>query len=96
MTTLTHRDLGPDKRAAEMSDNDDADTRAGPTRGQGGQSAHAPRRAGQIRRPQAARLGARLAALLTMLIGLSDIIGHLQARAGRTGCTSSTTSCPAR
>ena len=24
MTTLTHRDLGPDKRAAEMSDSDEA------------------------------------------------------------------------
>jgi lysyl-tRNA synthetase, class II len=62
MTTLTHRRLGPDKRAAEMSDGDEA--------------AHAPRTVGDPgdRRRQRAWVPWS-AALLTTLIGLSDILG---------------------
>jgi len=62
MTTLTHRGLGPDKRAAEMSDSDEA--------------AHAPRTGADPgdRRRQRAWVP-WCAALLTTLIGLSDILG---------------------
>ncbi len=62
MTTLTHRRLGPDKRAAEMSDGDEA--------------AHAPRTGGVPgdRRRQRSWVPWS-AALLTTLIGLSDILG---------------------
>jgi lysyl-tRNA synthetase, class II len=61
MTTLTHRRLGPDKRA-EMSDGDEA--------------AHAPRSGGDPgdRRRQRSWVP-WCAALLTTLIGLSDILG---------------------
>src|SRR3984957_20856812 len=54
MTTLTHRDPGPDKRAAEMSDSDEAGDPVGRQR----QHAWVP----------------GSAALLTWLIGLSDIL----------------------
>jgi lysyl-tRNA synthetase, class II len=73
MTTLTHRDLGPDKRAAEMSDSDVAGhpdgadlsaAKSGP-RGAHGDPVD--------RRHQHAWVPAS-AALLTALIGLSDII----------------------
>jgi len=62
MTTLTHRRLGPDKRAAEMSDGEEA--------------AHAPRTSGDPgdRRRQRSWVPWS-AALLTTLIGLSDILG---------------------
>ena len=77
MTTLTHRDPGPDKRAAEMSDSDDAGyaiaaksaaTKAGDSRvPAGGPASFADRRRQRAWVPGTA-------ALLTMLIGLSDII----------------------
>jgi lysyl-tRNA synthetase class 2 len=72
MTTLTQRGLGPDKRAAEMTDSDEA----GP--------AHRPARGGKLRAPadpghaedrrRRRSWVPNLAALLTALIGLSDII----------------------
>jgi lysyl-tRNA synthetase, class II len=65
MTTLTHRDPGPDKRAAEMSDSDEAGHANGGSRG----THHDP----VDRRHQHAWVPAG-AALLTALIGLSDII----------------------
>ncbi len=65
MTTLTHRDLGPDKRAAEMSDSDEAGHASGGSRGAHGDPVD--------RRHQHAWVPAG-AALLTALIGLSDII----------------------
>jgi lysyl-tRNA synthetase, class II len=74
MTALTHRDLGPDKRAAEMSDSDEA--------GYGdsasldvarGADSHAPQGDQVDRRHQHAWVPGS-AALLTALIGLSDIV----------------------
>jgi lysyl-tRNA synthetase, class II len=74
MTTLTHRGLGPDKRAADMSDSDEAGhangaelsaTNSGGPRGTHGDPVD--------RRHQHAWVPGT-AALLTMLIGLSDII----------------------
>jgi lysyl-tRNA synthetase, class II len=74
MTTLTHRDVGPDKRAAEMSDSDEAGhangadlkvANSGGPRGAHGDPVD--------RRHQHAWVPAG-AALLTALIGLSDII----------------------
>jgi lysyl-tRNA synthetase class 2 len=73
MTTLTHRDLGPDKRAAEMSDSDEA----GYADGAGLNEANGGPRGAQgdpvdRRRHHAWVPGS--AALLTWLIGLSDIV----------------------
>jgi lysyl-tRNA synthetase class 2 len=74
MTTLAHRDLGPDKRAAEMSDSDVAghadgadlpSAKSGSSRGAHGDPVD--------RRRQHAWVPG-CAALLTALIGLSDII----------------------
>ena len=74
MTTVTHRDLGPDKRAAEMSDSDEAghangadlpEARGGSPRWTHGDPVD--------RRHQHAWVPAS-AALLTWLIGLSDIL----------------------
>ena len=74
MTTLTHRDLGPDKRAAEMSDSDVAGHANGAdlteAKSIGSRGAHGEP---VDRRHQHAWVPAG-AALLTMLIGLSDII----------------------
>jgi lysyl-tRNA synthetase class 2 len=62
MTTLTKRDQGPDKRAAEMSDSDDAGHPSGAEK-----AGHfADRRRQHVWVP-------RTAALLTALVGLSDI-----------------------
>jgi lysyl-tRNA synthetase, class II len=71
MTTLTHRDLGPDKRAAEMSDSDEA----GPANGaaKGGERPKEPHTGPVDRRHQHAWVPGS-AALLTWLIGLSDIL----------------------
>ncbi len=76
MTTLTHRDPGPDKRAAEMSDSDDA----GHAIAAGLPAAKAAMHAGPAgarsfadRRRQHAWVPGT-AALLTTLIGLSDIV----------------------
>ena len=55
MTTLTHRDLGPDKRAADMSDSDEA--------------GHGP-----VDRQRQHAWVPGSTALLTWLIGLSDIL----------------------
>jgi lysyl-tRNA synthetase class 2 len=70
MTTLTHGDLGPDKRAAEMSDSDEAGhanaAQSGSSRGEHGDPV-------DPRRQHAWVPGS--AALLTTLIGLSDIVG---------------------
>ncbi len=59
MTTLTHRDLGPDERAAQMSDSDES-------------GADRPAKDFADRRRQHAWVP-RTAALLTALVGLSDI-----------------------
>jgi lysyl-tRNA synthetase, class II len=76
MTTLTHRDLGPDKRAAEMSDSDEAgyaDCADLPeARGGGSRVAGAPGNPVDRRHQRAWVPGT--AALLTALIGLSDIV----------------------
>ena len=74
MTTVTHRDLGPDKRAAEMSDSDEAGHANGAdlpaARGGSPRWTHG----GLVdRRHQHAWVPAS-AALLTWLIGLSDIL----------------------
>ena len=92
MTTLTHRALGPDKKAAEMSDSDDAGhtnrapgpaakaapvrggtvqagpVQAGPAQAPGGSTEPADRRRQRTWVPGSL-------ALLTTLIGLSDILG---------------------
>ena len=74
MTTLTHRDLGPDKRAAEMSDSDVAVQADGTdlpaARGGSSPSTHGDP---VDRRHQHAWVPASTA-LLTWLIGLSDIV----------------------
>jgi lysyl-tRNA synthetase class 2 len=73
MTTLTHRELGPDKRAAEMSDSDvaghanGADLPAAKSSSRGAQGDPVDRRRQHAWVPGCA-------ALLTALIGLSDII----------------------
>jgi lysyl-tRNA synthetase, class II len=74
MTTLTHRDLGPDKRAAEMSDSGEAgypDGASLTTAKRGGPGA--PHGDLADRRRQHAWVPGS-AALLTALIGLSDIV----------------------
>lgn len=74
MTTVTHRDLGPDKRAAEMSDSDEAEHANGTdlpaARGGSSRWTHGDP---VDRRHQHAWVPA-CAALLTWLIGLSDIV----------------------
>jgi lysyl-tRNA synthetase, class II len=74
MITLTHRDLGPDKRAAEMSDSDVAGHADGAdlpaARGGSSPSTHGDP---VDRRHQHAWVPASTA-LLTWLIGLSDIV----------------------
>ena len=76
MTTLTHRDLGPDKRAAEMSDSEDAGHANGaglPADKRGGTRVAAePGESAHRRRHQAWVPGS--AALLTTLLGLSDVV----------------------
>ena len=76
MTTLTHRDLGPDKRAAEMSDSDQAGytsrTVEPAAKGAGSRDPSAPAEPVDRRRQRAWVPGT--AALLTALIGLSDIV----------------------
>jgi lysyl-tRNA synthetase, class II len=75
MITLTHRALGPDEKAAEMSDSDDAGqpdranalAKAGGTQAQTGSPGPAEHRRGRAWVPGCA-------ALLTALIGLSDIL----------------------
>ncbi len=75
MTTLTHRDLGPDKRAAEMSDSDEAEHATPPAvKGEGAQATAANGGDPVDRRRQHAWVPGT-AALLTALIGLSDIVG---------------------
>jgi lysyl-tRNA synthetase, class II len=69
VTTLTHRALGPDKKAAEMSTSDDAN-RADESRA-GSQQAPGDR-------ARQRRWVPRVAALLTFLIGLSDILNILR------------------
>src|SRR5580704_7444131 len=70
MTTVTHRDLGPDKRAAEMSDSDEAGHADGAAKGGSPRSAYGDP---VDRRRQHAWVPGS-AALLTALIGLSDIV----------------------
>jgi lysyl-tRNA synthetase, class II len=79
MNALTLRGPGPDKRAAEMSDSDDAGhANAGnaadlpAAKGGGSRAAAAPVEPGDRRRQRSWVPGC--AALLTMLIGLSDIL----------------------
>jgi lysyl-tRNA synthetase class 2 len=69
VTTLIHRALGPDKKAAEMSASDDAN-RADESKA-GGQQAPGDR-------ARHRRWVPRMAALLTFLIGLSDILSILR------------------
>jgi len=85
MTTLTHRALGPDKKAAEMSDSDDAgqpgraqaDTPAAKAGGaQASAGPPAPPAPADRRRQRAWVPGT--AALLTTLIGLADILNILR------------------
>jgi lysyl-tRNA synthetase, class II len=76
MTTLTHRDLGPDKRAAEMSDSEEAGHASAaslPADKRGGSQVTAePGVSADRGRHHAWVPGS--AALLTTLLGLSDII----------------------
>ena len=77
MITLTHRALGPDKKAAEMSDSDDAghaDRATVPAAKAGGTQAPAGPPSFADRRRQHAWVPVSVA-LLTALIGLSDILG---------------------
>jgi lysyl-tRNA synthetase, class II len=69
VTTLIHRALGPDKKAAEMSASDDANQADEPRAG--GQQAPGDR-------ARQRRWVPRMAALLTFLIGLSDILNILR------------------
>jgi len=69
VTTLIHRALGPDKKAAEMSASDDAN-RADESK-VGSQQAPGDR-------ARQRRWVPRMAALLTFLIGLSDILNILR------------------
>ena len=69
MTTLIHRALGPDRKAAEMSASDDANRADESTTG--GQQAPGVR-------AHQRRWVPRMAALLTFLIGLSDILNILR------------------
>ncbi len=75
MTALTHRALGPDKKAAEMSDSDDAGhaNRAKVAAADGTQAPAGSPNPADRKRQRAWVPGA--AALLTALIGLSDIVG---------------------
>jgi lysyl-tRNA synthetase, class II len=75
MTMLTDRDPGPDKRAAEMSDSDEAGhaNSALKAAAKPGGSAGEPVSFADRRRQHAWVPGS--AALLTMLIGVSDIVG---------------------
>src|ERR1035438_4196458 len=76
MTMLTHRDPGPDKKAADMSDSDDAGHANGahpPAAKEGGPQAPGGPENFADRRRQHAWVPVS-ASLLTMLIGLSDII----------------------
>jgi lysyl-tRNA synthetase class 2 len=79
MITLTYRDLGPDKRAADMNDSDDAghatDLRAEAEEGaKGGGRAKDPATADPVDRRRQHAWVPGSAALLTWLIGLSDIL----------------------
>ena len=77
MTTLTHRGLGPDKKAAEMSDSDEAgyaNRATAPAAKADGTQAPAGTPSFADRRRQHAWVP-RILALLTALIGLSDILG---------------------
>ena len=86
MTTLNYRDLGPDKKAAEMSASDDAN-RADESK-VGDQQSPADR-------ARQRRWVPGTAALLTYLIGLADILSILRPT-WRTGCTGSTRCSRAR
>jgi lysyl-tRNA synthetase, class II len=77
VTTLTHRHLGPDKRAAEMSDSGDAGYASGadlPATTGGGSRVDGAHGEPRDRRRQRSWVPVT-AALLTALIGLSDILG---------------------
>jgi len=71
MTTLAHRDLRPDKRAAEMSDSEEAGHANGAAKG--GERPKEPHADPVDRRRQHAWVPGS-AALLTWLIGLADIL----------------------
>ena len=76
MTTLTHRDLGPDKRAAEMSDSGDAGYASGADlpATKGGGSRDPAAQVDPVDRRRKRSWVPVTAALLTALIGLSDIV----------------------
>ena len=76
MTTLTHRDLGPDKRAAEMSDSGDAGYASGADlpATKGGGSRDPAAHVDPVDRRRKRSWVPVTAALLTALIGLSDIV----------------------
>ncbi|HJZ02151.1 MAG TPA: hypothetical protein VJ305_15615, partial [Streptosporangiaceae bacterium] len=73
MTALTLRDPGPDKRAAEMSDGDDAGYAHGADLPDATDSGSRPAAAPGDRRRQRSWVPGS-AALLTALIGVSDIL----------------------
>jgi lysyl-tRNA synthetase class 2 len=76
MTVLTRRDPGPDKKAAEMSDSDDAGNakRADLPAARGSGPRQSEEHGSCLDRSRQRRWVPRTAALLTMLIGLSDIV----------------------
>src|SRR5690348_11208360 len=80
VTTLIHRALGPDKKAAEMSASDDATRADSPTAGgqANGEAAPAPVQPAPVERGRQRRWVPGIAALLTYLIGLSDILNILR------------------
>jgi lysyl-tRNA synthetase, class II len=89
MTTLAHRDLGPDERAAEMSDSEEAGHRSGADESakDAGHPDGADRPAKDAGRAETTGFAdrrrhhvwvPRTAALLTALVGLSDIAAILK------------------
>jgi len=85
MTTLIHRALGPDKKAAEMSDSDDAAHTRRASQEQAGQASESAKSSEPAGKPQSPADQKRqrawvpgAAALLTTLIGLSDILNILR------------------
>jgi lysyl-tRNA synthetase, class II len=75
MTTLTHRDLGPDKRAAEMSDSDEAGHANGASLAADESGISRVTHGDPVDRRRQHAWVPGSAALLTALIGLSDILG---------------------
>jgi lysyl-tRNA synthetase, class II len=81
MTTLAHRDLGPDERASQMSDSDEAGYAKGAdesaAKGGGSRVSAAAEDPADLRRQHA--WVPRTAALVTFLLGLSHIVAVVNA-----------------